>query len=449
MAIRRETTSNERSRSNTSVTSEIRSTNTNERSLRNWSCSACSTDRKKTLALVTLVDTSQSTYSSGRRGRRGRYFSSSGTPPVWSEARIVRRTSTCHERRRPRCSRPCEASRRFSWATTRCTWERSWVGFDGQRAVELAQRLGGRQRLRALDHLALELAAHVLLELLEAVARHGVRIGLVGARALALQAERAADALHVHADHAGALALAAEGGDGEPGEVAHLAVRAGADRLADALAQRVEVDALAALEALLVELLLHRLALDDPEEEAVEQHVEHVPVLLRLGERGGERLAEVLARGPAHRVERAEGVEQLGGADRHALATQLVGELEQARRHAGRPDGARACRRRDQSGPCGKDMGLDEVVFDIEHVPRYGYVTGPGQDRGGSRVGAGSERLRPSGPMGAATTREEGAHVRLLGGLGAVDRPGRRTYDDSVPVVGPGRADSASRAWPC
>ena len=72
MAIRRETASKERSRSNTSVTSEIRSTNTNERSLRNWSCSACSTDRKKTLALVTLVDTSQSTYSSGRRGRRGR-----------------------------------------------------------------------------------------------------------------------------------------------------------------------------------------------------------------------------------------------------------------------------------------------------------------------------------------------------------------------------------------
>ena len=46
--------------------------NTNERSLRNESCSACRTDRKNVLALVTLVDTSQRTKISGRRGRRGR-----------------------------------------------------------------------------------------------------------------------------------------------------------------------------------------------------------------------------------------------------------------------------------------------------------------------------------------------------------------------------------------
>ena len=72
MAIACETSLNERSRSKTSVTSEIRSTNTNERSLRNESCSACSTDRKNTVALVTVVETSQSTYSSGRRGRFGR-----------------------------------------------------------------------------------------------------------------------------------------------------------------------------------------------------------------------------------------------------------------------------------------------------------------------------------------------------------------------------------------
>ena len=74
---------------------------TNERSLRNESCSACSTLRKKTLAVVTLVETSQSTKISGRRGRSGRYLSSTGTPPVCSEARIVRRTSTCAWRLRP------------------------------------------------------------------------------------------------------------------------------------------------------------------------------------------------------------------------------------------------------------------------------------------------------------------------------------------------------------
>ena len=45
----------------TSVTSEMRSMNTNERISRNESCSACRTERKKTLALVTDVDTSHST----------------------------------------------------------------------------------------------------------------------------------------------------------------------------------------------------------------------------------------------------------------------------------------------------------------------------------------------------------------------------------------------------
>ena len=50
-----------RSRSKMSVTSEMRSMNTNERILRNVSCSACSTDRKNTDALVTDVETSHST----------------------------------------------------------------------------------------------------------------------------------------------------------------------------------------------------------------------------------------------------------------------------------------------------------------------------------------------------------------------------------------------------
>ena len=163
----------------------------------------------------------------------------------------------------------------------------------GEGAVELAQRLRRRQRLRALDHLALELTAHVPLELLQAVARHRVRVGQLGARVLALEPERAPDALDVDADHAGALALAAEGGDREPGEVAHVAVVAGPHRLAYALAERLEVDVVGAREALLAQALLDRLALDDAEEEAIEEHVEDVAVLLRLGERGGERAVEV------------------------------------------------------------------------------------------------------------------------------------------------------------
>ena len=50
-----------RSRSKTSVTSLMRSMNTNERILRNESCSAWRTERKNTLALVTDVETSHST----------------------------------------------------------------------------------------------------------------------------------------------------------------------------------------------------------------------------------------------------------------------------------------------------------------------------------------------------------------------------------------------------
>ena len=61
-----------RSRSKTSVTSLTRSMKTKERILRNESCRACITERKKTEALVTLVETSQITNSSGRRGRTGR-----------------------------------------------------------------------------------------------------------------------------------------------------------------------------------------------------------------------------------------------------------------------------------------------------------------------------------------------------------------------------------------
>ena len=59
--IASETARKSRSRSKTSVTSLMRSMNTNERILRNESCSACSTDRKNTEADVTLVETSQST----------------------------------------------------------------------------------------------------------------------------------------------------------------------------------------------------------------------------------------------------------------------------------------------------------------------------------------------------------------------------------------------------
>ena len=142
-----------------------------------------------------------------------------------------------------------------------------------------------------------------------------------------LQAERAADPLDVDADHARALALAAEGGDREPRGVAHLAVVALGDRRADRLAQLVEVEPVAALvAALLADPLLERLGLGGAEEEAVEEQLEDAPVLLRLGDRRRQRLAEVGRVGPRDDAERLEGVEDLGGADRDALAAQLLAE---------------------------------------------------------------------------------------------------------------------------
>ena len=147
--------------------------------------------------------------------------------------------------------------------------------------------------------------------------------------------ERAADPLHVDADHARALALAAEGGDRQPRQVAHLAVVALDDRLADLLAQLVDVEPLAALVALrllLADPALDRLGLGGAEEAAVEEQLEEPPVLLRLGDRRRQRLAEVVARRPRHLLERGEGVEDLRGADRDPLAAQLLAEAEQLRR---------------------------------------------------------------------------------------------------------------------
>src|SRR5262249_11467843 len=84
----------------------------------------------------------------------------------------------------------------------------------GQRTVELGQRPGGRELLRALDQPALELAPQVGLEAAQLLAREAVAarvaLGQVGL-GLGAQAERATDPLHVDADHARAVAALAEG----------------------------------------------------------------------------------------------------------------------------------------------------------------------------------------------------------------------------------------------
>ena len=206
-------------------------------------------------------------------------------------------------------------------------------------AVELVQRPRGRQRLRALDLRALELAPQVGLERADLLARELDRRALAlhqSARVRA-QPERAADPLHVDAEHAGALAAAAERGDRQPCEVAQRALVAAPDRLQDLLAQRLVVDPLPAGDAVdllaggsaLAHAVLERGALGGAEEVALEHDVEHAPVVRRLGERGGERLAERRRPAPVDLAERGERVVELRRADRHALGAQRLREPDQ------------------------------------------------------------------------------------------------------------------------
>src|SRR5207248_3304661 len=97
----------------------------------------------------------------------------------------------------------------------------------GKRPVELVERPGGRQAPGALDQRALELAAQLRLERAQRVARQAlpprVLAGQVGL-GLGAETQRTANPLHVDADDARALALAAEGGDRQPREIAHRAL---------------------------------------------------------------------------------------------------------------------------------------------------------------------------------------------------------------------------------
>src|SRR2546426_982188 len=73
---------------------------------------------------------------------------------------------------------------------------------------------------------------------------------------LRTQPERTTDALHVDADHAGALVLPAEGSDRQPREIAHRRIRAVAQRGRDLLTQRVEIYLVAALDAAVLAYVL-------------------------------------------------------------------------------------------------------------------------------------------------------------------------------------------------
>ena len=221
-------------------------------------------------------------------------------------------------------------------------------GVGRQRAVELAQRLA-RAAAPACARSSGARARGARGARTPGARSRGTPSGSGSSAALllALQPERAPDPLHVHADHAGALALAPEGGDREPGEVAHLAVRAGADRLADALAQRLEVEPLAAAGSAPRSGPARRASRSTARKKKRSNSTSSTC-------RSSCDLASVAAsasRKSSCEVQlTASSASKASSSSEVPTATpslaQLVGELEQPRRHAGAARGPAACRRR-------------------------------------------------------------------------------------------------------
>ncbi len=151
-------------------------------------------------------------------------------------------------RRRPRWSWPSVASRRLSWVTARWIAARSWVGLVGSaRSSSASGREGGSFSVRSISARSSSRRRCASNSRRPSRSSGGASPSSEpGPRALAgLQAERPADPLHVDADDSRALALAAEAGDGEPGEVAERVLVTVGDRLADELAELVEVEPVA------------------------------------------------------------------------------------------------------------------------------------------------------------------------------------------------------------
>ncbi len=184
--------------------------NTNERSLRNESCSACRTERKNVVALVTLVETSHSTKISGRRGRlrpvpqldrhaaglqRGAHrpshvdvgvaLAAAQLAALGRQPALELGDDPVHRRRGPGPGPPAATGRGRSAA--------AWAAGSAVRSIR--SRSSSRRRCcsnrRSWSR--------------GTPSRRGSSSGSVRLR-LGAQAERAADPLHVDAEHARALA---------------------------------------------------------------------------------------------------------------------------------------------------------------------------------------------------------------------------------------------------
>ena len=161
----------------------------------------------------------------------------------------MRRMSTCSWRCEPRRSTPW---RREPPAQLRddAVHRREVGGRPArQRAVEVAERPRRRQRLRALDLRALELAAQHRLEAAQGVARQPVVARVVGRAARGCGSLRRPSARRIRCTSMPTTpepsAGASERGQREAREVAQAPLVAVGERLGDLRAQLVEVDLLA------------------------------------------------------------------------------------------------------------------------------------------------------------------------------------------------------------
>ena len=221
-----------------------------------------------------------------------------------------------------------------------------------QRPVELGQRARGGQGLGALDQVALELAAQVALEAVELVAvdRRQLLAAVLGRRLGARRRGRGCGGSAARRRRP--RPSPRPGGrrrrsPAAPGRASRPRRRRRSPRGSARAARRCRAARRPRGAArLLADPALDRLGLGGAEEPALEEQLEEAAVLLRLGDRRRQRLAEVVLRGPGHLFERREGVEDLRGADRDPLAAQLLAEAEQLRRQPRRA-------RRQALGPYG------------------------------------------------------------------------------------------------
>ena len=236
-----------RSRAKTSVTSEIRSTNTKERMLAERVVQRVQ-DREEEHRRAGDARGHVAEHVELRppRAAAAGTAASTGTPPVWSEARIVRRTSTCGVRAPPARLVPLRREPALELRDDAVHGGEVLQRPGRQRAVELVERPRGRKRLVALDLGALELAPQLLLEAPDLVARERLaRRPPAAARPCAGPSARRIRCTSTPSTPEPSPRRPKRR-DREPREVAHGALVAVADRLQRLLAQGVEVDLLAA-----------------------------------------------------------------------------------------------------------------------------------------------------------------------------------------------------------